>query len=382
MNETKICKECYIEKNIDEFGVSGKNRRINCKTCVNENENLYKKDFMRRLKYYEKFKELVELKSGTVLSLPEEYINQVTKLRVKCKYEHIFHISLDSLKKSWCNQCNINIPEFICIKSIEYLFGELFEKARPRWLINNQGNNLELDGYNKKLQLAVEYNGMQHYKHIEYFYKTKEAFEKRIEHDLIKQKLCKENNVNLIIVDYTVKIKDMCLFIYNKCIELNYNIKNKPDLFNLTECYKLMTPVKSKIETIIKEKNGKIIHCDYIKGDYKLIVSCHLDHKWNISYKALQNNTWCPICKDILEKSKVITFKRKNNETRSKNMAIIRENFRKELIEKKCNYCGIILPLTSFNKKSNTKSGYQTNCKQCVVEIKRKWRQKRKIAQN
>lgn len=65
----------------------------------------------------------------------------------------------------------------------------------------------KIDLYNDELKLGIEYNGIQHYKFINYFHKSQENFLRRLEDDKIKLKLCQENNIKLIVIPYYVDIK-------------------------------------------------------------------------------------------------------------------------------------------------------------------------------
>jgi hypothetical protein len=75
------------------------------------------------------------------------------------------------------------------------------------------GHQLELDCYNDELKIAVEYNGKQHYEFIPYFHSNKEAFQNMKYRDYMKQKLCSENGVKLIIVPYSVKHQEISDYI-------------------------------------------------------------------------------------------------------------------------------------------------------------------------
>lgn len=93
-----------------------------------------------------------------------------------------------------------------CRRAIEHLTGKKFPKARPKFMLNDvSGHNLELDCYNDELKFAVEYNGEQHYKYIPYFHTSKDAFYNLKYRDDMKQRLCDQNGITLIIVPYTIK---------------------------------------------------------------------------------------------------------------------------------------------------------------------------------
>jgi len=99
--------------------------------------------------------------------------------------------------------------EIECRRVLHNWLKKPFFKDRPEFLKNNVTGgrfNLELDCYNEELGLAVEYNGAQHYKHIPYFHKNKEAFLNQKYRDDMKRRLCIDNGIVLIEVPYTVPI--------------------------------------------------------------------------------------------------------------------------------------------------------------------------------
>jgi hypothetical protein len=98
----------------------------------------------------------------------------------------------------------------------EELMAEILEKIlsskvrrnyRPSFLRNPEtGKNLELDCYNEEYAIAVEYNGVQHYKFPSAFHKTEKEFMDQLYRDRLKKKLCDEAGVYLICVPYWVDI--------------------------------------------------------------------------------------------------------------------------------------------------------------------------------
>lgn len=85
---------------------------------------------------------------------------------------------------------------------------EILEKLLPGYIFTKvrifknpeTGRKLEFDLYNDKLKLAVEYQGSQHYIEDSYFNKIGGdfAFEKQKARDLIKENLCRINDIDLI----------------------------------------------------------------------------------------------------------------------------------------------------------------------------------------
>ena len=121
--------------------------------------------------------------------------------------------------------------EIECRRVLEDIFNRPFPKIRPNFLRNpvtsdgDNFNNLELDCYNDELKLAVEYNGIQHYRYTPYFHKSKDAFQNQKYRDHIKRELCKKNNIFLIEVPNTVKVPDIRTFLISKLSSAGY-IKN------------------------------------------------------------------------------------------------------------------------------------------------------------
>ena len=115
--------------------------------------------------------------------------------------------------------------EVECRRVLEKIFKKEFRKSRPKFLNNPVTGgryNLEIDCYNDELRLGLEYNGRQHYEFISFFHKNKEDFLNQKYRDVIKKNMCKDNNVILIEVPYTIKIEDIEYYIIKKLKEIGY----------------------------------------------------------------------------------------------------------------------------------------------------------------
>lgn len=115
--------------------------------------------------------------------------------------------------------------ELKCRQVLQKIFKRPFNKARPDILrnpITGGENNLELDCYDEELKLAVEYNGVQHYKFIPFMHRNKETFHNQKYRDYVKRNLCAENGINLIEVPYTVRNEEIEEFLIEKLTNLGY----------------------------------------------------------------------------------------------------------------------------------------------------------------
>jgi hypothetical protein len=107
----------------------------------------------------------------------------------------------------------------------ERIFNKPFIKVRPDFLRNTVTNhNLELDVYNEELKLAIEYSGRQHYEFVPFFHKNYEAFLNQKYRDEMKKNKCKEQEIQLIEIPYTVKLEDIESFIRIESKKLGYDI--------------------------------------------------------------------------------------------------------------------------------------------------------------
>lgn len=111
-----------------------------------------------------------------------------------------------------------------CKDFLEYLFKKKFEKIRPHFLINPITNQpLELDCYNEELKLAVEYNGIQHYKFNKMMHQnSRHSFQNQQYRDHIKKELCEKNGIKLVIVPYQIKEENISGFLYEELKKLGY----------------------------------------------------------------------------------------------------------------------------------------------------------------
>lgn len=99
---------------------------------------------------------------------------------------------------------------------------EVINHARPSWL-----GRQHIDIYFPKLNIGIEYQGLQHYEPVDFF-GGQEAFEKNIQRDINKRRLCEENNCILIYVNEKYNFEELILEIRDKIStaqnRLNHNI--------------------------------------------------------------------------------------------------------------------------------------------------------------
>ena len=121
-------------------------------------------------------------------------------MRWKCSENHEWETSFNHIKNSnsWCPRCSTLRSEKLACDILEDETNYKWIKIRPDWL-----EKLELDGFCRELNLAFEYQGIQHYKYQPFFHRNGiEDFHIQQEHDERKLRLSLERGVKIIFIPY------------------------------------------------------------------------------------------------------------------------------------------------------------------------------------
>lgn len=139
-------------------------------------------------------------------------INTKSPICVTCKTHGDFYTNwADHLyHQCGCPKCNQSkgeriISEFLDLNSISYI---------PQYPLKIGNKLLKVDFcimYDGKI-IYIEYNGIQHYKPVEFF-GGEEKFRKQVERDNNLRQYCKENNIRLLEYSYQIKLQDLTVCI-------------------------------------------------------------------------------------------------------------------------------------------------------------------------
>jgi len=136
-----------------------------------------------------------------------EYINADTKSTVICPHHGEFQTSprIHINMGSGCPSCNESsgekeVARLLTEKGVEF-------KRQKRWTKCRDKNPLPFDFYIPSLNLAIEYDGEQHFipKNC---WGGGEEFDKIKRRDALKNKFCEENNIPLLRINYTENIEE------------------------------------------------------------------------------------------------------------------------------------------------------------------------------
>jgi hypothetical protein len=210
-SSTKVCIICHKK---DEFGLehgeffeTPKHHLDGhgCKKCS--------KNFMDTETFIRKSRKI----HGDVYDYSQtKYVNSKEKVLISCKDHGPFYVTPgEHLRGSGCPVCNGSMGEkiiynFLKNNSIKFEYQKTFE-----WLKNRK--HMYIDFFIPKMNVAIEYQGKQHFTPVRYSNKTEKELLKEyktiVKRDKIKEKLCLEHGINVEYISYTddiiEKIKDI-----------------------------------------------------------------------------------------------------------------------------------------------------------------------------
>lgn len=148
----------------------------------------------------EELKSRFDVEGYKLLSSYEEYDNNETKLKVCCPKGHIYFVSLSNWTNGRrCPRCKESkgekrIEEYLTKHEINFIPQKRFKDCVYK-------KELPFDFYIENLNIAIEYDGEQHYDKS-HFEMNEEEFVCLKKRDNIKTQYCKNNNIKLIRIPY------------------------------------------------------------------------------------------------------------------------------------------------------------------------------------
>ncbi len=190
------------------------------------------------------------------ICISNKYINGKKRMKWQCdRCGTIWKASFNSVHSgSWCPSCRYK-TETLVRKILEEIIGASFPKKRPEWL-----KGLELDGYCKKMKMAFEYNGAQHYEYVHHFHRNEERFVEQQRRDKDKIRRCNVRGVKLFVIHYG--------YTYRKPDEMRTYIEN------MIEDYDIEVADDALHEEDDSEEDGNDEDNDEDDTVTKKIVSC------------------------------------------------------------------------------------------------------------
>lgn len=140
------------------------------------------------------------------------YFKELNDLRNFCNnlLEHLYNDTSSTIE--WTGYIYPTArwkTEEIITKTISKYYKEykVIPQHRPFWLKSSFGGQMSYDIYISELKIAIEYQGEQHFKPVDYF-GGEESFKKVQIRDKEKQQLSKEKGIKLIYINYWEEVTE------------------------------------------------------------------------------------------------------------------------------------------------------------------------------
>jgi hypothetical protein len=221
------------------------------------------------------------------------------KLLWQCSLGHTWESTLASVDSqgSWCPICSSSRSENTIRILLEKAFEEPFIRTRPEFL-----DGLELDCYNAAMGLAIEVNGIQHYKQNHQFHRSAADLKRQMQNDRKKRQLCDQANIKLIVVPYFILdegIDTTRQYLSRQLSQHGHTPVN--DLctvkINPWEIYdKQQDHDFLRFEQKVMKRNGSFDPNDYTGITKKISVTCKQGHTWLARPYIVIKGHWCPEC--------------------------------------------------------------------------------------
>ena len=222
--QTTDKKVCIICHEVDEFGEEhGEfwvtphshtgNMHSGCPRCAKKYSDT------------KRFIQLAQRKYNNIYDYSKViYKDAFSKVSIICPEHGIFKITPNQhLSGKGCPKCNTSSLEKSIMHQLDKLNINYIYQAKLKWL-----GTLTLDFFLPDYNIAIECQGEQHFKYIPFFYKNEAKFQKAIERDKIKTKLCEENNVKLLYFTNLEKYQNKTnLFSFEEIVDQLKHLKKE-----------------------------------------------------------------------------------------------------------------------------------------------------------
>lgn len=200
-----------------------------------------------------------------------------------------------------------------------------------------------------------------------------------------KSKICDNCNIDQPICYFQKSLKYMYGY-SNSCN--NCKTKNNSKPIHILSVNERLDYIKK----IISENTGKLISKEYLNRDSVITIKCKHNHIWDTKANNILKGHWCPECNKNNPYTKKINESRSdkltnyyNTETgkmnkklahkkRSLTMKLKNDELKKKITNKICSQCDVNKEITYFNKRKNSKDGYNGICKECSNINRKKYK--------
>lgn len=201
---TKVIIICPIHGEFKQSPNTHISKKSGCVKCDQDKRKLNLKEFI------DKANTIHDNKYDYSKSL---YTNTRTEIKIICSEHGVFkQTPSNHLQGTGCPRCSESkgenkISQFLEKNEIEFIKQYKFDKCKNE-------RCLPFDFYLPKYNMCIEYDGIQHFKPVEYF-GGNDAFKSRKKKDKIKDEYCNKNNIRLVRIRYNQDVNSALFFLFS-----------------------------------------------------------------------------------------------------------------------------------------------------------------------
>ena len=231
--------------------------------------------------------EIIEAAGRRKILITGAFTKMTDKTEWICADGHIWSASPFSVvtRGTGCPKCKSNINEEKCRFIFQSLTCHEFPKNRK--ILSGQ----ELDGYCSELNIAFEYQGVQHYKEM-YFHRLGRDLKTQQERDKQKRNMCNKLGITLIEIPYTEKQKE---YFIARELEKHTSIIGQVNW----DQFSFHTNYLSEFKKVLLSRDIQCLSGAWLGDRTKLKLRCiKCSHSWEATPTHLKgkNPTGCPKC--------------------------------------------------------------------------------------
>jgi hypothetical protein len=220
---------------------------------------------------------------------------------------------------SACPECNKHLAERQCRAAMEQIFGIKFRKLRLAGMRGIGGLPLELDAYSAELKLAVEHNGLQHYKPNKFGNMSdkdaRQRFAIQQEHDRRRRDYCARAGIRLVEIRQlgkVTKLESLKAEIVSQCVQLGVRLPSNIAEISLEPLPSILTTDEeanwNQVLKLVTAQGYKLLTAEYPGMNGKLDLVCPREHDRRISVREFIEGRVCRKCSLEDQSTPVVGF--------------------------------------------------------------------------
>lgn len=244
------------------------------------------------------YEEIAERFGGKVISVPSTVEENA---HWECSAGHRFSRSIRPMLRfdTFCTKCNDGWGESLCRMILEKAFGKTFDRMRPKGLRSPKGIPIELDCFNSELSIALEHQGMHHFKR-QVNWQSIEQFKLCRKHDQIKRRYCKENGILLIEIPEVGSITQPEMVPEMIAQQIKDSGRMVPKTLRKIDVSSIKissrrTQYVNEVRSAAKRQQLELLDAPKL-ADEKIRVRCKEGHETQKSSRSILQGRECSVC--------------------------------------------------------------------------------------